>query len=266
MPRSFTRLLLSLFLSLLAANASIGLAQNVQYSPALNQARESGGFHGAIVTLDTASDKYLASDTKMVHTGFIPASTFKIFSSLVALETGVVSHDDLLIWDGVVRDRSEINRDLTLVEAFALSALPHYQQLVREIGKAEMKGFLTSVGYGNANMDGGLDRFWIDGGLRISPIQQVQFLERLLANRLPFSLETMKTVKKLLLNAYPDPSISAKTGWTDIEGQNFGWWVGWKVNQGDPVVFATILLTDSPGDGFGKARIDVTRKVLSLDR
>ena len=161
----------------------------------------------------------------------------------MALETGVVSHDDLLIWDGVVRDRSEINRDLTLVEAFALSALPHYQQLVREIGKAEMKGFLTSVGYGNANMDGGLDRFWIDGGLRISPIQQVQFLERLLANRLPFSLETMKTVKKLLLNAYPDPSISAKTGWTDIEGQNFGWWVGWKVNQGDPVIFDGSLLT-----------------------
>lgn len=266
MLRSFTRLLSPLFLSFFAVNSFSSLAQNIQYRPELNQARESGGFHGAVLILDTATDEYFASDIKKVNEGFIPASTFKIFSSLVALETDVVAFDDVLSWDGLVRDRTEINRDLSLTEAFTLSALPHYQQLVRAVGKAEMKRFLTLVGYGNANMEGGLDRFWIDGGLRISPFQQVRFLERLLNNSLPFSLATMEAVRKLLSNAYPDSSISAKTGWTAIAGQQFGWWVGWKMNQGDPVVFATILLSNSPGEGFAEARIDVTRKALSLDR
>ena len=266
MRRSPIRLLSLLFLSFFALNSFSSLAQNIQHLPELNQAREFESFDGTVLILDTSTDEYFASDIKMVKEGFIPASTFKIFSSLVALETGVVAFDTVLSWDGVVRDRTEINRDLSLSQAFTLSALPHYQELVRKIGYPEMKRFLTLVGYGNANMHGGLDRFWIDGGLRISPFQQVRFLERLLDDSLPFSLSTMEAVRKLLLNAYPAPSISAKTGWTDIAGQNFGWWVGWEKDQGNPVVFATILLSNSPGEGFAEARIDVTRKALSLDR
>lgn len=266
MLRSFTNLLVPLFLMFFGVNACSTFPQSIQYRSELNQIRESAGFSGAVLIFDTVTDEYFASDIKMVKEGFIPASTFKIFSSLVALETGVVAFNDVLSWDGVVRDRSEINKDLSLSQAFTLSALPHYQELVRKIGKAEMERFLTLVGYGNANMQGGLDRFWIDGGLRISPFQQVRFLKRLLDNNLPFSQATMEAVRKLLLNAYPTPSISAKTGWTDIAGQNFGWWVGWKIDQGNPVVFATILLSDSSRGGFGEARIDVTRKALSLDR
>lgn len=65
----------------------------------------------------------------------LPASTFKILSSLVALETGVAADDHAIIkWDGITRYPSELNQDLDMRTAFRLSATPHYQQLARFIG------------------------------------------------------------------------------------------------------------------------------------
>ena len=109
MRQSPTRLLSLLFLSFFALNSFSSLAQNIQHLPELNQARVFESFDGAVLILDTSTDGYFASDIKMVKEGFIPASTFKIFSSLVALETGVVAFDTVLSWDGVVRERTEIN-------------------------------------------------------------------------------------------------------------------------------------------------------------
>src|SRR4051812_21301697 len=48
---------------------------------------------------------------------FLPASTFKIFNSLVALETVVAPDDQLMIkWDSVDRGRDEWNKDMTMRE------------------------------------------------------------------------------------------------------------------------------------------------------
>jgi beta-lactamase class D len=60
---------------------------------------------------------------------FLPASTFKIMKSLVGLETGVISDTSMVIkWDSVVRKNKDWNEDLTMGQAFRVSAVPYYQK------------------------------------------------------------------------------------------------------------------------------------------
>ena len=50
-----------------------------------------------------------------------------------------------------------------------------YQQFAREIGEVREKEHLTRIQYGNADLSGGVDRFWLDGALRISAMEMGGF-------------------------------------------------------------------------------------------
>lgn len=227
---------------------------------------DASGFDGAMLIYDAAKNTYTGAYPELASQPFIPASTFKIFSTLVALETGVIEgKDSIIAWDGVTRSREEINEDLDLQSAFRVSAVPHYQHLVREIGDVRMQKYMDEAGYGNQDISGGIDQFWLTGGLRITASQQIEFLMRLYRDELPFSQKTMTTVKEIMEHEVHDNYlIRAKTGWGIPDGSShFGWWVGW-VEKGDNVyAFATVLTTQTPGDSFGAARIAITKKVLA---
>ena len=226
---------------------------------------DASGFEGTILIYDLRANSYLAGHGGMSDTRFIPASTFKIFSSMVALELEIVGgQSSVIAWDGVVRGRTEINRDLDLQTAFRLSAVPHYQQLVRIVGADRMQHFIDEAGYGNRNISGGIDRFWLSGGLRISPKEQVAFLTRLYHDDLPFSSATMSAVKAMMVTEQTDAYVlRAKTGWAaPVETDNTGWWTGWIEKSSNVYVFATVLRSSTPGGGFGAARIEVTRTIF----
>lgn len=194
----------------------------------LASARESidaTGFAGTVLVYDLDGDEYLAGHAERVERRRIPASTFKIFNSLVALETGVVADQHTVIeWDGVTRGRSELNRDLDLQTAFRLSAVPHFQELARRIGPERMQRFIDAVGYGNRDISGGIDEFWLTGGLRISPREQVDFLVRLYRGDLPFAPRTVAIVKEMMVSERtPEHLIRSKTGWAvSAENENVG--------------------------------------------
>jgi beta-lactamase class D len=233
--------------------------------PVGRQAVDATGFTGAILLYDPQRNRYEAGHAERIDRQSIPASTFKIFSSLVALETGVIDDADAIIrWDGIVRGRTELNRDLDLKTAFNLSAVPHYQELVRRIGRDRMQRFIDAVGYGNRDLSGGVDAFWLTGGLRISPREQVDFLARLYRGDLPFSQATMATVREMMVNERSARHVlRAKTGWAVLpEAENVGWWVGWVERESGVLIFATVLEATAPGDTFGPARQAVTRRVL----
>src|SRR5207302_1318723 len=111
----------------------------------------------------------------------LPASTFKIPNSVIALETGVVGDPDkdVFKWDGVVRSIEGWNRDHTLRSAIAASAVPVYQEIARRIGAERMQKYVDLFEYGNRDIGGGVDQFWLTGNLRIDPIQQIDFVDRL---------------------------------------------------------------------------------------
>lgn len=226
---------------------------------------DATGFKGTVLVYDLNQSSYLAGHAERIDRQLIPASTFKVFNSLVALETGVITdHHTVIKWDGVVRGRTELNRDLDLQTAFRISALPHFQELARRIGIERMQKFIDAVGYGNENISGGIDQFWLRGGLRISPREQVEFLVRLYREELPFSPKTMAMVKEMMVSEQTsDYTIRSKTGWAVPYGaENVGWWVGWVERGSEVYFFATVLEANAPGETFGPARQRVTREVL----
>ncbi len=238
----------------------------VRELPFARQAIDATGFAGAIVVYDARQDTFEAGHAERIDRRVIPASTFKVLNSLIALETGIVADARAILkWDGVTRERTEVNRDLDLQTAFRVSAVPHFQELARRIGPERMQKFVDAVGYGNRDISGGIDQFWLTGGLRISPREQVMFLSRLQRGDLPFSAAAQATVREMMVGEQTaEHTVRAKTGWAVLPGgENAGGWVGWVERQGGVHFFATVLEATAPGETFGPARQAVTRTVLA---
>lgn len=240
-------------------------AQELLPLPNTAKAVEASGFSGVVVVYDEPKGTWYASRAGAIDEAHIPASTFKVLSTLIVLETGVLSGPDSIIpWDDVEHDRIELNQDLSLRSAYQVSALPHYQQLVRQVGPALMQHWIDQVGYGNRDTRGGDDAFWVRGELRISPREQIQLLQRLRDGSLPFRAEVQAMGRDIMIMERDgDRILRAKTGWAiPTPTDHTGWWVGWLERPEGDVFFATVLTTDAPGETFGDARIALTRTGL----
>jgi beta-lactamase class D len=192
-----------------------------------------------------ASDKDRSGEAKL------PASTFKIPNSLIALETGVVEDPDkdIFKWDGVKRSIEAWNKDHTLRTAIAASAVPVYQEIARRIGPERMQKYVDLFEYGNRNIGGGIDQFWLTGDLRIDPVQQVDFVDRLRRGVLPISKRSQELVRDILpVTKSGDSIIRAKTGLVGAETghPSLGWLVGWAEKGSAHTVFALNLDVREP--------------------
>jgi beta-lactamase class D len=184
---------------------------------------------GTFVLLDPATGDMPVWNPERARTRFIPASTFKIANSLIALDTGTVKGlDEILPYGGKPQPFKEWEQDLPLREAIKVSSVPVYQELARRIGQERMAAGVKALAYGNADTGKVIDRFWLDGPLMISATEQVEFLRRLLADELPLKKETMQQVRGILST---EPSASGlihfKTGWCTATTPQIGWIVGW---------------------------------------
>ncbi len=164
---------------------------------------------------------------------FMPASTFKIFNSLVALETGIARDETLTIpWDSIVR-RPEWNKTMDMREAFRVSNVGYYQALARKVGAQNFQHYLDSVKYGNQKIGGRVDSFWLDNSLQISADEQVGFLKRLYFEELPFTVRTQTIVRSLMLHEdTAGVKLFYKTGWGNTpKGNQLLWIVGFMERQ-----------------------------------
>ena len=198
-------------------------------------------------------DDYLviSSDSDRSGEAKLPASTFKIPNSLIALETGVVSDPDkdIFKWDGVVRDIEAWNKDHTLRSAIAASAVPVYQEIARRIGQERMQKYVDLFEYGNRDIGGGIDQCWLTGNLRIDPVQQVDFVDRLRRGVLPVSKRSQDLVRDILpVTKVGDAVIRAKSGLlgAEIGKPSLGWLVGWAEKGSANTVFALNLDVREP--------------------
>ena len=199
------------------------------------------------------TDEYLviASDKDRSGQGMLPASTFKIPNSLIALETGVVGDPDkdVFKWDGVTRPVEGWNHDHTLRSAIAASAVPVYQEIARRIGAERMQKYVDLFEYGNRDIGGGIDQFWLTGNLRIDPVQQVDFVDRLRRGALPVSKRSQELVRDILpVTTAGDSVIRAKSGLLGAEAgrPSLGWMVGWAEKGSEQTVFALNLDVREP--------------------
>jgi beta-lactamase class D len=219
------------------------------------------GVAGCFLVYDLSTKSYLGHNLKRAKQGFPPASTFKLFNSLAALESVVIENTDTrLNWDGVDRGNANWNRDQSLAEAFNFSTLWFYQEIARRIGKIQMRKFVERAKYGNRDIGNLIDRFWLDdGSLRITAKQQIEFLVRLHKYDLPFSPENIDAVKKMSIlertNAY---ILRGKMG--SATAHEVAWLVGY-VERGDNAYFFAMNI-DTPRNEDAAARIAITQDIL----
>lgn len=238
----------------------------VEYQPALGERIAAAGYVGTFVLLDPAAGRVILAEPEpapgeasLADTRFLPASTFKIPTALIALETGVADGPEFaLAWDHVTHEIEAWNHDHVLRTAFASSVVWYFQELARRIGAERMQGWLDTFEYGNRQI-GVIDRFWLDGPLAISPREQVEFLRRLHAGELGISASTRAVMLDdvMIHQRREDGTIvRAKTGWGEGDDRSIGWFVG-SVELPDraPVYFATLILADAPAsDSFREDR------------
>jgi beta-lactamase class D len=201
------------------------------------------GTVGTFVGYEVDDYLVIASDTVRSGEARLPASTFKIPNSLIALETGVVADPDkdVFKWDGVIRSIEAWNRDHTLRSAIAVSAVPVYQEIARRIGQEQMQKYVDLLEYGNRDIGGGIDQFWLTGNLRIDPVQQVDFVDRLRRGTLPVAKRSQDLVRDILpVTKAGEAVIRAKSGLlgAEIGKPSLGWMVGWAEKGSAATVFA----------------------------
>jgi beta-lactamase class D len=233
--------------------------------PELKKYFDEHKYEGSFVMLDLKNNKYTQSNPERVRERFSPASTFKIFNSLVALETGVIADENTVIpWDGTSRGNPNWDKDTDMKSAFENSTVWFYQELARRVGEAQMRKYINQEKYGNMDISGGVDQFWLNDALKISPLEQVDFLKRLYLGETGFSKRSMDITKRIMVReAQPGYILRAKTGWGIKDNLDIGWFVGWMEIAGNVYIFATQVETQfADAKVFTKARIDITNNIF----
>jgi len=170
------------------------------------------------------------------HTRFTPASTFKIPHTLIVLNENIMnSQDDIIKWDNVKRTYQVWNQDQTLKSAFLVSCVWCYQKFTTHLSKEKYLEYLKLFNYGNATIGSNLSEFWLDGSLKISAYEQIDFLKKLYNNRLLTNEKSMLMLKNILVEEENEYYVlRAKSGW---DGE-IGWYVGYITTKTENYFFA----------------------------
>jgi beta-lactamase class D len=269
-------LLLALFLIPLAATlvrgasapARDGASPSDVEKPEWRALFESRGAQGSLVIREVAADgsaRTFRHDPARCAERFTPASTFKIPNSLIGLDSGVIPDENFVLpWDGQKRWVESWNKDHTLKTAFQVSAYWYYQELARRVGEERMREYVQRLGYGNQDISGGIDQFWLSaGGLRISQEEQIAFLERLYRSELPVSERAQAIVRDIMILETGDGwTLRGKTGLGGRDDRWIGWLVGYLEQGGAVYFYALNIEGPDPGPEFRQKRHEIVRAAL----
>jgi bla regulator protein BlaR1 len=248
----------------LCAIASRGALDAAPAAAPAELGRYFQGFEGCFVLADAGSGSYNVFNAKGADERIPPCSSFKVVNTLIGLETGVVADENQVFkWDGSRYALPAWNRDLTLAEAIKVSAFWCYQRVARGVGPERMQSWLDRLGFGNRDISGGIDQFWQQSSLKISPREWVDILARIRSYDVPFSRRSVDILRKMIrLEERGGAVLYGKTGsGTDHEGFYFGpdaktvsgWFVGFVEKGGRAWCFACHVAADDGATGM-KAR------------
>lgn len=213
------------------------IAQSILMEPEIIDADWSeyfNGLNGEAVIYDASNRRYTIYNRELALTRRSPCSTFKIISSLIALENGIIEPEDSTrTWSGEVFWNEDWNKDIDFNEAFRASCVWYFREVTDDIGKDGMQKELDKLQYGNCDIsdwDGrmntnnnirSLTGFWIESSLLISPKEQVEVLERVFGDDAVYSEETQNELKQVMLvsaQGEKDIFIYGKTGMGKADG------------------------------------------------
>ena len=249
------KLWLLLILLVMAGSAGTALAEKQGKKLEVEELFE--GLDGTTVIKNLQTDQVYVYNEDRSQEQFTPESTFKVANALIGLETKAVRDEyDVKRWDGVEREFEDWNRDHTLASGIRHSVIWYYQAMARDIGYESMEKYVDLLDFGNQDISGGIDQFWLDSSLKISAVEQVQFMEKLVEETLPIEEQHLRTVKRIMINEEADHYIlHGKTG-SRLSDYGLGWYVGFIETDKGVWTFATNI------KGSGSKAKTITLNVL----
>lgn len=189
-----------------------------------------------------------------------PASTFKIAISLMGYDSGFLidEHAPALPYREGYPDWNPAWRTVTDPTSWIKNSVVWYsQQVTQSLGQDLFQRYVTAFGYGNADVSGdpgmhnGLTAAWLSSSLRISPVEQIAFLEKVLNRRLPvlshaYDMTSRITAVGEIAGGW---EVHGKTGTgfpLKPDGEHdmehaWGWFVGWAGRGDRTLVFARLI-------------------------
>jgi bla regulator protein BlaR1 len=229
---------------------------------------------------DAASGATLANEGRCDER-VTPASTFNIVVSLMGYDSGILTdaHTPMMPFKAGYIDYNDAWRqDTDPTLWFKNSVLWFAQQVTAALGVERFQRYIDGFDYGNrdlsgdAGRDNGLSLSWVGSSLKISPLEQVAFLRKMVRRELPLSPQAYEMTSRIMA------PVTLSNGWT-VQGKTgtaspvrvdgdgagalqYGWYVGWASKGGRTVVFAHLVLDRRRDDAGGpRARAAVLREL-----
>ncbi|HBG5346042.1 TPA: CDD family class D beta-lactamase [Clostridioides difficile] len=240
------------------------------------------GISGGAIFYNTKNKEYNIYNKELIETRRSPCSTFKIVSTLIGLEKGVInSKESVMGYDGTDYPNKNWNKNLSLEEAFKESCVWYYKKLINKVDAKSVQNILDDLKYGNCDISewegdlkngkGYLNGFWLESSLQISPKEQVQTIAKIFEGDTNFKKEHINILKDIMKIDVNDKNINVygKTG-TGFDEKNKrvdAWFVGMLEREGDTYYFA-IKSDDSNKEVTGpkvkEIAINIIKKYYSV--
>lgn len=238
------------------------------------------GLNGTAVVYDASEGQYTVYNQELAETRRPPCSTFKIISSLIALENKIIiPENSTRTWSGEIFWNEDWNRDINFSEAFRTSCVWYFRQVVDDIGKERMQRELDKLRYGNCdisdwegrlninNNNRALTGFWIESSLMISPREQVEVMERIFGSGSDYSEETRNELKKVMRLPEQEKSgisVYGKTGLGVTDGITVdAWFTGFAERAEGNVYFCVRLGRTDGMDVSSTLAKEIAMKIVS---
>ena len=229
---------------------------NVQVNNELGKYFDSAGVKGSFALFNNGTGDFTIYNlNRYKDSAYTPAGTFNIVHSLIALETGVVSDENMTI---------QLDSAVSMETAFKQSVVPYYQEVARRMGKDTLQFWLDSLSYGNHQIGKSIDSFWLNNTLKLTADEQLGLIKKLFFNQLPFQKRTHEIVRKMMLQeSNANYQLSYKDGLTILEnGKQLAWVAGWIEENKHPYFFVLNLegATNAPINSISK---ELLKKILT---
>ena len=238
------------------------------------------GIHGAAVIYTPTDHRYHIYNQELATTRRSPCSTFKIISSFIALENGIIEPDhSTRIWSGEAFWNENWNRDLDFYDAFQSSCVWYFREVIDEIGSDLMQDELSKLQYGNCdisdwsgelntnNSNTALNGFWLESSLLISPKEQTEAMERIFGDNQTDSEATQNQLKQVMLLSECNDSTSSiygKTGMGSRDGTAVDAWFTGFADRDEKRIYFCVYLGETANQDVTSAKArEIAVKIVS---
>jgi beta-lactamase class D len=236
------------------------------------------------IIADAATGKLLIEEG-VCDQRITPASTFKVALSLMGYDSGFLidEHSPALPFHQGYPAWDPSWKTTTNPTTWIKNSVVWYSQRVTEsLGEERLRSYVAKFNYGNQDISGnpgkndGLTQAWLSSSLKIAPLEQAQFLEKLVERRLPVSGKAYEMTNRITaVGRLADGwDVHGKTGTGSPRKADgsadadraFGWFVGWATKDGRALVFTYLIQDDrhEPTRAGLRARDAFMKKLPSM--